>query len=351
MKYFPLSVLVMMLSTMPFTSCVNNKQATATVSAIAQQGVVPDFMKGIAGVEKLQTKIDYSKPQNWRAMAQEATKPVDVFFLYPTVVGMRTPTEICDINDSAMVAGIDWVMRGEVSVFAESCNVYVPYYRQISLPMPGMDHAAINKYMSQFDATDALDYFLTHLNQGRPFILAGHSQGSALIINLLANYMKNHPEAMSRMVAAYPIGTSITKEWLKQTGLKFAEGPTDTGVIVSWDTEGPGNKNAFSIEVSPGEVSINPINWRRDETYAPASSNLGSINFNTGKMAIPGIADARLDTDRGVVVVTTADSTYALPSYAAPLFGPECYHLYDYGFFYNNIKQNIADRIAAWMKK
>ena len=30
-----------------------------------------------------------------------------------------------------------------------------------------------------------------------------------------------------------------------------------------------------------------------------------------------------------------------------PLFGPECYHRNDYGFFFNNLKQNIADRIKA----
>ena len=27
------------------------------------------------------------------------------------------------------------------------------------------------------------------------------------------------------------------------------------------------------------------------------------------------------------------------------------YHRYDYGFFYNNLKQNIADRIKAFMEK
>ena len=36
---------------------------------------------------------------------------------------------------------------------------------------------------------------------------------------------------------------------------------------------------------------------------------------------------------------------------AVPLFGPECYHRNDYGFFYNNLKQNIADRIRAFVEK
>ena len=42
-------------------------------------------------------------------------------------------------------------------------------------------------------------------------------------------------------------------------------------------------------------------------------------------------------------MVTTADApTYAIPADAAALFGPESYHLHDYGFIYNNLKQNVA---------
>ena len=49
------------------------------------------------------------------------------------------------------------------------------------MPKPGSDYRAIIDYVSGFDATDALDYFLNNLNQGRPFIIAGHSQGSAIL--------------------------------------------------------------------------------------------------------------------------------------------------------------------------
>ena len=55
---------------------------------------------------------------------------------------------------------------------------------------------------------------------------------------------------------------------------------------------------------------------------------------------------------RGSVIVTTVDAKlYAIPADAAALFGPESYHLHDYGFFYNNLKQNVADRIKAFLEK
>ena len=339
-----------MLTAMTVASCKSSNKQTAGADA---QDSIPEVLKDVAGIEKYQTKLDYSKAENWVERAEEATKPVDVFFIYPTVTGFRDPVQICEVTDSELVAGAQMVRRIQTSVFDESCNIFMPYYRQISMPKPGTDYRFVTNYLSGFDATDALDYFLTHLNQGRPFILAGHSQGSSTLLNLLENYMTKHPEHLSRMVAAYPIGFAVTKDYLERTGLKFAEGATDTGVIVSWNTEGVGNKDAKNATLAPGGLSINPINWKRDDTYAPAKDNLGSLDNMTGKITVPGIADARVDTIRGSVVVTTAEAKpFAINEEAAvPLFGPECYHLNDYGFFYNNLKQNIADRIKAFVEK
>ena len=358
---FTLVASMMMLGAMTFASCkMSNKPATAE----AVQDSVPEAAKYIVGLEKYQTKIDYSKAENWldvpAAMvkdgvldgnAADSLKAVDVFYIYPTVTGFRPETEVCELTDTMMIAGAQMVRQIQTAVFDESCNVFMPLYRQISMPKPGSDYRAIIDYVSKFDATDALDYYLTNLNQSRPFILAGHSQGASVLIALLENYMTKHPEALKRMVAAYPIGFAVTKEWLAKTGLKFAEGATDTGVIVSWNTEGPANLKEKNMTLAPGGISINPINWRRDDTPASVKENLGSLTVE-GKLVTPGIADARVDTVRGSVIVTTADAKlYAIPADGAAMFGPESYHLHDYGFFFNNLKQNVADRIKAFLEK
>jgi hypothetical protein len=122
---------------------------------------------------------------------------------------------------------------------------------------------------------------------------------------------------------------------------------------VSWNTEGAANVegNVSNCTLAPGGISINPINWKRDNTYAPVKENLGSLTVE-GKLVVPGIADARVDTVRGSVVVTTVDAKlYGIPADGAALFGPESYHLHDYGFFYNNFKQNVTDRVKAYMEK
>ena len=100
----------------------------------------------------------------------------------------------------------------------------------------------------------------------------------------------------------------------------------------------------------PGAISINPINWKRDETYASAEENLGGYipNEELGKMeSVPHAADAQVNLKRGVVITTTKVME---PMPGPKPFGNASFHSGDYAFYYNNIKQNVATRIAAYKK-
>jgi hypothetical protein len=239
----------------------------------------------------------------------------------------------------------------------------MPYYRQAGMPVmkkawkeTGDCEAAITG-MPYDDITAALDYYFENYNEGRPFIIAGHSQGSCMTKLLLKKYFKDHPEYYDRMVAAYVIGYSVTKDDLEANPhLKFATGETDTGVIISYNTEGPKNaeEKAETAVLLPNAISINPLNWKLDETYAPASENLGSlvVNEKTGKPEIVDLgADAQLNVARGVVVTNAKGEPMeeAKAKVAAEFFGPDGRHGEDYMFYYNNIKDNVAKRVAAYL--
>ena len=180
-----------------------------------------------------------------------------------------------------------------------------------------------------------------------------------MILLLLRTYFRDHPEYYERMVAAYAIGYSVTPDYLASNPhLKFATGESDTGVIIAWNTEGPRNveTNAHNIVVLPGTRSINPLNWKLDETYAPASMNLGSIvaDEKTGEPKIGDCgADAQINLARGVVV--THAKADPVPEggakIAAEFFGPDGRHGSDYTYFYNNIKANVAKRVAAYLSR
>ena len=303
--------------------------------------------------------IDYSKKTNWYRIP-EITKEFDTFYIYSTMyfgVGENDPDYAA--LDNAEVLGSIWIEHAiKSSVFEESTNLFIPFYRQSSMKHAAevfqkdgnIDAALIG--IPYGDITTALDYYFENYNQGRPFVIAGHSQGSAILRLVLKGYFKDHPEYYKRMVAAYAIGYSITKEDLEANPhMKFATGESDTGSIISWHAEGPKNVEANvpipSVIISKNGIAINPLNWKLDETYAPASENLGSIvgDEKTGKTEIRDIdGDAQVCIARGTVVTNAK----AMPNEMVELAGPQCYHQDDYSIFYNNIKNNVAKRTAAY---
>ena len=302
---------------------------------------------------------DYSLPDCW-LQVPEITKEVDTLYVYSTVYFDSSFEEgapdYAALDNPEMLLGALGEYATNASVYEDSTNVFVPYYRQA-----GMRYAnevsktgnidAVLSGISYDDMSAALDYYFEKCNNGRPFIIAGHSQGSALVRYILKNYFKKHPEYYERMVAAYAIGYSITKEDLESNPhMKFATGESDTGVIISWHTEGPKNveENARNVAVLPHGISINPLNWKRDETYAPASENLGSYmpNAESEMYEITDVgADAKVVLNRGVIVTNTTYDQYA----PAEFFGPQSFHEDDYTLYYNNLKANVAKRIAAYM--
>lgn len=345
---------VISLLTFSAFACSNNKEPGEGNENITT--IIPEELKDVPGIEKFGISIDYSNNEYWISRPENPDKDVDVIYYYPTSYFSEdiTKSAISDIDDAGMIAtGTNFVINN-CQAFNATCNVYAPLYRQSDVTYAAaLDSSKFNTFMdftSSQDPTAAIDYYFNNLNSGRPFILAGHSQGSSTLMKLLENYFSLHPEYLERMIAAYAIGFSVTNDFLESHRyLKFAEGAEDTGVIVSWNTEGPGNKNVDNFVVEKGAISINPLNWKRDETYAPVSENLGSyINGETVK----GIADAQVDLERGVVVVSTEEAKkYVMSEQFRNIFGPESYHGQDYGFFQENLKKNVSDRINAYKAK
>ncbi len=297
---------------------------------------------------------DYSDKNNWLACPQ-VTKNVDTFYIYPTSNVNMAPDapQICEITDEGMRKMAQGMYEEQATAFEESTNVFAPYYRQTNVQvLMGFDVKIFEEFQKQEQRTDiyaALDYYFENLNQGRPFILASHSQGSCMSKLVLGEYMQLHPEYLERMIAAYPIGFSFTEKWFKEhPGLKFAEGESDTGVIVSWNTEGPENIGQKSLVLEDGAMAINPLNWRRDGVPADKSENPGSRlkNESTGEyQLISGLADATVDQERGSVICNVGKDYYAPGTF----FGTASCHFLDYDLYYISLQRNVRRRIRSWM--
>ena len=288
-------------------------------------------------------KPDYARAENWVSLPTAPTQKVDVFWVYPTVYSGK-PT-IAAVDDTQMRQGAEHSLLTQASVFADSANIFAPLYRQANMSALSMPPAEQQRTLDvgQADVEQAFAYYMKHWNQGRPFILAGHSQGSNLL-NVLVKKELADPALRKRMVAAYLIGWSVTEQDLKDYPfLKVCRAARQTGCLVTYNSVAAGHQKKAPT-ILPGAVSVNPLSWQTDGKLAPASENLGAVFFDDEDrpQTIAHFGSAQ-NVDGGLVVDPKDPGLLThLP------FGPGVYHAYDYALFYNNLKANVAERISAF---
>ncbi len=295
--------------------------------------------------------VDYAKSENWAYVAEDRTKDVDLFIICPTVdlgEGDRFNMELDDADIKESFVG---ALNMELGIYDSSCDVYAPYYRQMTLS--GYNTEKENEYLdiAYSDVKDAFTYYFEHYNNGRPFVLAGFSQGSQLALRLMKD-MFDDEKYSNGLVAAYLIGWRVTEQDIEEAPwLKMAEGETDTGCIVSFNSEAVDVDSSFIVPAGVKSLSINPLNWRTDETPASASENKGACftdYYGEIVREVPELTGAYLDVERGTLKVPDVSPEEYPPT--LDLFGDGEYHVYDYQFFYRNLQENVAARVESYMQ-
>lgn len=300
---------------------------------------------------------DYSKANNWLTEPTEITSQADVFMLYTTAYAQKNKntSPIAKIDNDSMRAGAQVFLASQGSAFETSGNIFAPYYRQLDANwLLSKSKEEQNQYVDgvpKADVMAAFDYYIKHKNNNRPFILVGHSQGARLIKSIMYDYFKQNPGVSNRMIAAYVLGQSVTQQEMNDNPqVKFATGPDDTGVVVSYNTVAPD----FTGELptwDQGALAINPINWRTDATPATAAENLGSyIRNDSGDYTkVMNFADATVDPARGLVLSSIADKAkYEMPESTRKLYPAGSYLNNDISFYYYNLQQNAENREAQY---
>lgn len=285
----------------------------------------------------------YADMANWAVRPDVGTgKEVDVFFVHPTSYfgdtswNQSMPDEL---NDQKALDDI----KKQASVFEGQCNIYAPFYRQATLHVLNANEKDKNSALSvaYTDIEEAFKYYLKNFNNGRPFVLAGHSQGSNLLLWLLERNFDD-PELKEKLVVVYMIGWSVTEGDLKQyPHLKVCKSFDDTGCIVSYNTQ---EKNPEMSIVRQGAIAVNPLLWNTSGEAASKELNLGAVfDIDGVKIEIPNYSGAQVID--GALIVPR-------PSNAEDLKTPKgFYHSYDYSFFYRNLEKNVSDRVAAYLKE
>lgn len=320
---------------------------------------------------------DYAKPAAWLALpgrgglerstppgldpVDERTASADVFFVHPTTF-KGSPVWVAPFDASDVAAPLNPpVLLDQVSVFNGCCRLYAPRYRQATLAGLKVPAAMDVAYG---DVATAFRFFIAHLNHGRPFIIASHSQGTAHAIRLLQAEVLGTP-LQGRLVAAYLIGGYVP-DTFGQVGLPVCADARSTGCVVSWNTSQTGRTGARRITdnrtywwrgapTTHGRshaLCVNPLTWQQTGA-APATANPGSLPFprgpfGTGARPLPALVSHLTGA------VCRADLLDIDVPWSAPagftdrlslIFGS--YHLNDYGIFYGALRRNAIDRVAA----
>ncbi len=192
------------------------------------------------------TTIQPRKVDRIETPASRTDRPVDCFYVYPTVVSQPR------LNAAPhLTSEVKAILRFEASRFSQVCDVYAPVYRQVTavgLSNPadlisaigGKAEAGATVKLASGDIAAAWHDYLEHHNRGRGVILIGHSQGSGMLMRLIINEIDGNPAVRDRIVAAYLPGGNLAVDRGQRTG-DFQHLPTcaakdETGCVIAWST-------------------------------------------------------------------------------------------------------------------
>lgn len=303
---------------------------------------------------KADEEPDYGNPAMWYTGGASPTETnADVFYVAPTCNWGWTDEDgnarwLMDVYDETQRGNLQEPLKLAERVFAAGNRFYAPYYRQITMESWFEPDSVIERRFATAmeDVARAFDYYLEKLNDGRPFVLAGHSQGAKCIIELLKTRMD--ARSYERLVAAYAVGYEITEDDL--AGARFlvpAADSLDTGVAVCF------NSVADTAAVSPlfrrNRVCINPLNWRTDDRPSLPEENRGTVFLNPdGTVARIAPVSARIDTTYHTLVVEGLDPAACFMPEIEAIAPEGNYHVQELNIYFGNLQHNVARRVQAY---
>lgn len=279
-------------------------------------------------------------PKKSKLSNNQKEAEVDAFFLHPTTLTSDKDSRWNgDVNDKELNESTDnTTIKHQGSVFNGSCRVYAPRYRQAHLRSYFSDketEAEAAFELAYSDIKQAFEYYLEHINNGRPIVIAAHSQGSTHAKRLLQDFFDGKA-LQEQLVAAYVVGMPTRSSEFEV--LTPCSSPAETGCYNSWCTY------AWDSEIKPfykGAVTTNPINWTTTDTYASREQSKGLV-WRQFKKIQPKKIDAQAKD--GILCVHK-------PAFFEALFVGKNLHIADYNLFYMDIRKNVAERVQAFLDK
>ncbi|MFZ0664328.1 MAG: DUF3089 domain-containing protein [Acidimicrobiales bacterium] len=304
----------------------------------------------------------------------------DCFYVYPTSSTESTPNSNLVPQAGEIAAAVN-----QASPFSGVCNVWAPMYRsatQASI-VKGLSGApgSSSTLRSTFDVAygsllSAWNDFVANDDNGLPIILIGHSQGSAILIHLIASQIEQQPSVLQRIVVAIIAGGNVQVPAGKAVGGSFAKMPlctsdSETGCVIAWSSfpsEPPQNSlfgragQGVSLQseqtTEPGDqvACVNPAALSGGTSvlspYFIAATQTGlSPGVTTHWVGYPDLYSGSCDSAGGAAwlqvtrISTPGDSRPTITEPLGPTWG---YHLDDINLTVGNLIHDVAGEESAW---
>jgi hypothetical protein len=241
--------------------------------------------------------------------------PIDCFYVYPTV--SSDPGGNSDMTPDLPEKA---VADQQFARFGQVCKLYAPSYRQVTI-------AALRKVMmgqasngdgelAYADVLAAWKDYLARDNHGRGVVLIGHSQGSRVLLKLIAEEIDGKP-VQKQLVSALILGmnTPVDPATDRYGSLPLCRQVGQVGCVISYvsfraDSPPPVASKFFGKVTEPGRraACVNPAalaggsaplkSYFSDRTIMgtamrPATVWAQGVEVKTPYVALPGLVSAQ----------------------------------------------------------
>jgi len=156
-------------------------------------------------------------------------------------------------------------------LFPDSLNFFSPCLHQFTLDLIDQpQHVEDSLFEAVGDEAYAFfHYYMENMNNGRPYILAGMSQGGMMVRSVLK---RMSDEEFAGMKAAYCMGFGLSPEDVECKHIVPATGEFDLGVTISYNSVAD-EAGIWELVRNNAVSCINPVNWQTDSTPASFEYN------------------------------------------------------------------------------
>ena len=238
----------------------------------------------------------------------EAEDPtVDCFYVYPTVSLDETPNSDLTPDDQERST-----VGAQAAPFATTCRVFAPVYPQVTLGQIGGGGFAESGDVAYAGALDAWQTYISQHNEGRGVILIGHSQGTGILNQLIADEIDDNPDLRDRLVSAVLLGGAVRVPEGELVGGSFQNIPgctaaEEVGCVISFSsypTASPPEDDAVFGRVGGGPtpdvgaptdraLCVDPVALAGGNELADAVVPVSAPLIGGGDMSATGDFDTR----------------------------------------------------------